>query len=174
LGELERFEERCLAEGYEGICFRTPNSPYKYGRSTPKEQYLVKMKRFETAEAIVVGVVEEMHNSNPAERNELGYQERPSNKRGMVGKGRVGALVCRPFDGNETFQIGSGFTQIQREQMWASLHSDGENPVIGKIVQYKHQPHGRKDKPRIPIFLGFRDPRDMSQLKSLEKQGKLL
>lgn len=167
LGELEKFEERCLVEGHEGVCFRTPNSPYKYGRSTPKEQYLVKMKRFSTDEALVIGSVEEMHNSNPASRNELGYQERSSHKRGMVGKGRLGALICRTKWGVE-FQIGSGFTQTQRENMW-----EFRDTLPGKIAQYKHQPHGQKDRPRIPIFLGFRDARDLEQ-PSAPGQGQLL
>ncbi len=171
--ELDAFESKCVEEGYEGICFRRPDSPYKYGRSTKREQCLIKVKRFETAEALVVGVVEERHNSNPAERNELGYQERSSHKQGMVGKGRLGALVCRPLTvkGDQSdFQVGSGFTATQRENMWVN---QGET-VIGKIVQYKHQQHGQKDRPRTPIFLGFRDPRDLEVTQSLEQQPKLL
>ncbi len=31
---------------WEGICFRTPDSPYKQGRSTLREQYLVKLSRY--------------------------------------------------------------------------------------------------------------------------------
>jgi hypothetical protein len=29
--------------------------------------------------------------------------------------------------------------------------------VVGKRVKYKHQPHGAKDKPRCPVFIGFRE-----------------
>jgi hypothetical protein len=32
---------------------------------------------------------------------------------------------------------------------------------MGKVVKYKSQPTGVKDKPRFPVFLGFRDVVDM-------------
>jgi len=170
---LDKYEEKCIADGYEGVCFRQPDSPYKYGRSTPKQQWLVKMKRFETAEARVVGVVEERHNANPAKTSELGYQKRSSHQQNMIGKERLGALICEPLEGGERFQIGSGFDATQRENMWLLKGKS----VIGKIAQYKHQPHGRKDKPRTPIFLRFRDPRDMDKqpvVSATNEQKELL
>jgi len=33
---------------------RHPQSPYKQGRSTPKEAYLLKVKRFSDGEAVIV------------------------------------------------------------------------------------------------------------------------
>jgi len=33
--------------------------------------------------------------------------------------------------------------------------------LMGKVVKYKSQPTGVKDKPRFPVFLGFRDKVDM-------------
>jgi len=164
LEELEEFEARCVAEGHEGICFRTPDSPYKFGRSSPKEQYLVKMKRFQTSEAEVIGVYEEMANNNPTSLNALGYAERSSHKKQMVGKGTLGGLEVRTPEGVE-FSIGSGFNAIQRDEFWKLSPT-----LIGKIVQYKHQPHGAAEKPRIPIFLGFRDSRDMSPITKKQQE----
>jgi DNA ligase-1 len=162
LGELEAFEQKCVGEGYEGVCFRPLHSPYKFGRSTPKQQILVKMKRFEDAEAVVIDMYEEMGNNNPSTLNELGYAERSSHKANMVGKGRMGKLWCCPIGGNmsECFKIGTGFTADQREDFWAR-----KSEIIGQIVKYKHQLHGRKDKPRIPVFVGFRHPTDMDVVK---------
>ena len=56
--ELAAYEERCLAEGYEGVMVRTPDSPYKCGRSTEREAWLLKIKRFEDAEAVVLATYE--------------------------------------------------------------------------------------------------------------------
>ena len=65
--------------GHEGICFRTPNSPYKQGRSTLKEQYLVKLARFIRTELKVVGFKEQFENGNPNQYNDLGYMKAVSN-----------------------------------------------------------------------------------------------
>ena len=151
--ELNKFEETCILDGYEGICFRHPLSPYKFGRSTPREQYLVKVKRFEDAEALVVGYEEERRNLNAPTTSPLGYQVRATHQSLMQPKGTLGALV---MEGG--WKIGTGFNQQQRQDLWRVRDS-----LIGKIVKFKHQPHGRKDAPRIPVFIGFRDALDMSQ-----------
>jgi DNA ligase-1 len=54
------------------------------------------------------------------------------------------------------FDIGTGFTADQRQLLW----SVGDN-LIGRVVKYKSQPTGVKEKPRFPVFLGFRDAVDM-------------
>lgn len=148
-------EEFALDYGYEGIIIRTKHGKYKYGRCTLKENNSFKLKRFEDAEAIIVGFEEEMHNGNIAETNELGRTKRSTAKSGMVGKQSLGAFTCRTPEGIE-FSIGSGFSQQDRLDYWKSKDS-----LMGCTVKYKHFPIGVKDKPRHPIFLGFRDPIDM-------------
>ncbi len=54
------------------------------------------------------------------------------------------------------FKIGSGFDQSDRQKFW-----ENKSNYIGSFVKYKHFPIGVKDKPRHPIFLGFRDKMDM-------------
>jgi DNA ligase 1 len=155
LDELLKYEAETVAAGYEGICFRIPSSPYKWGRSTLREGWLVKMKRFVTSEAEIIGMDEEMANNNPMSQNELGYAERSSHKANLSGKGRMGALVCRNAAG--VFRIGTGFTADQRYNMWLCKET-----IVGcKIATYKHQPHGAKELPRIPVFKGFRNPIDL-------------
>jgi hypothetical protein len=73
---------------------RDPNGPYKFGRSTRKEGYLLKLKRFCDSEAEVIGVVELMHNGNEAKTNALGRTERSTRKAGKTGMGVLGALAC--------------------------------------------------------------------------------
>ena len=112
--ELLAYETAKVAEGYEGVILRSPEAPYKFGRSTVKEGYLLKVKRFEDSEAEIIGIEEEMHNANAAETNELGRTKRSSAKAGKVGKGTMGALVVRDIHSGVEFNIGTGFTAAQR------------------------------------------------------------
>lgn len=153
--ELLKYEEICLADGYEGVIVRTPNSPYKYGRSTLNEGYMLKLKRFKDAEAVVYDTVEYQHNTNPAKKDNLGHTERSTAKAGKVPAGMLGKLCVRNTQGIE-FEVGTGFTQDQRKQLWAI-----RSRLIGRTVKYKYQPAGAKDKPRFPVFLGFRHKDDM-------------
>lgn len=154
--ELLRYEEDALTAGYEGIMLRHPDGPYKHGRSTLKEGWLLKLKRFTDAEAEVLGVLPLRSNTNEAKRNALGQLERSSHQAGMVAKPLVGSLLVRDLKTGVEFEIGTGFNQLQREQLWATRES-----LIGKLVKYKSQPTGVKTRPRFPVFLGLRDPRDL-------------
>lgn len=156
--ELISYQEWCLEQGFEGTMLRRPNASYKYGRSTLKEQTLVKVKVFEDGEATIVGMTEEMHNANEATTNALGHTERSSHKDNKVGKGRMGTLVVRDLDSAIEFEIGTGFTAQQRQEFW-----DQAGSVVGRVAKYKFFAHGVKTKPRHPVFLGFRDPIDIGE-----------
>ena len=157
---LDTFEASMLAAGYEGIMTRQPGGLYKQGRSTMKEQGLVKVKRFATYEAEVIGVEEQMHNANEAKENALGNTERSSSKAGLVPAGTLGALVCRRPDG-AVFNIGTGFTAAQRQELWYTGQS-GQQPLTGRTVTYRCFDYGSKDAPRFPVFVSFRSKEDMS------------
>mgnify|MGYP003945264319 CR=1 FL=1 len=153
--QLLRAEQNAINLGFEGLMGRDPTGPYKHGRSTVLEGWLYKFKRFVSDEALVIGYIEEMHNTNEATINELGYTKRSSHAGGMVGKGTLGALVCKNLAGAE-FNIGNGFTADQRRQLWAI-----RDQLVGRIAKFKRFPIGEKDKPRFPVWEGFRDLRDM-------------
>src|SRR5690606_1152285 len=121
---------------------RSIEGPYKQGRSTFKEGHLLKIKRFEDGEAEVVGVEEQMHNTNEATLDERGYTKRSTHKDGKVGAGVLGSLLVRDTKTGEEFGIGTGFTMEQRNNLW-----EGRQYLIGKIVHYRHFPVGRKDAP---------------------------
>jgi DNA ligase-1 len=146
----------CETEDGEGICFRTPNSPYKQGRSTLKEQYLVKLTRMLQSEAIIIGMEEAMENINPRQYNAVGAMDRSSCKHNLVGKNTLGALIVRDIKTNQEFKIGTGFDDAHRIAIWKNQVS-----MIGKIVLYKHKPHGQKLLPRCPSFKGFRKESDI-------------
>jgi len=153
LPELLRYEMVCLKKGYEGVMLRTPHGTYKNGRSTLGEQFLVKLKRFDDGEAIIIGVSEEMHNTNVQERDALGRAKRSTKKDGLQGAGRLGSIHVRDVETKVEFDIGSGFDDNQRRYMW---YEHGKGELIGKQIKYKYQKVGIKDKPRFPVFLGYR------------------
>lgn len=148
--ELLAFEQECLDMGYEGLIIRAPNAPYKTGRSTVKEGYILKLKRFSDAEAIVIGFEERMHNGNEATKNELGRTQRSSHKANMIGMDMLGALQVK--FGEVEFSIGTGFTDEERIHIWNNRSS-----FLGKLAKFKSFLIGVKDLPRHPVFLGWRD-----------------
>jgi DNA ligase-1 len=154
LPDIETYEEEMVKQGYEGICLRYPGGMYKFGRSTFREHYLLKMKRFVEAEAKVIGYEELVVNNSPIKIDRLGHQRRHTFKSGQIPGGVLGALIVS--DGHCEFNIGSGFTDAERVDLW-----EKRDTLTGWLVKYKHQPHGRKIKPRTPIFLGLRSPVDM-------------
>lgn len=154
--ELAEFEQKMLGFGFEGVMLRHFSGPYKHGRSTAREGFLLKLKRFVDGEAKIAGFEELMRNANEAKTNELGQKERSSHKENMVPMGALGALVVQDLKTGAEFNIGTGFDAATRQKLW-----DGRKDLLGATVKYKSQPAGAKDKPRFPVFLGFRDPVDM-------------
>lgn len=153
--ELLSYEERVLAENFEGVMVREPTGKYKMGRSTLKEGILLKLKRFVDTEAMVISVHELYHNENVKEKNELGFSKRSSKKEGLIPATKLGSLEV-VNDAGEKFHIGTGFTDQMRQDFW----NDADN-LIGKIVKYKYFKTGSKNAPRFPTFVGFRDEDDM-------------
>lgn len=153
--DLHVYEEDMLERGFEGVMLRTTDGSYKFGRSTLKEGYLMKLKRFMDSEAIIIGVKELNHNQNEKTTDELGRAKRSTHKENMVAGNVLGAVTVRDVHTKIEFDIGSGFVLNERTDLWAMRDS-----LIGKIVKYKYFPTGSKTKPRFPVFLGFRHSDD--------------
>jgi DNA ligase-1 len=129
--ELKEYEKVCVdVHGYEGIMVRKPSAPYKFGRSTKKEGYLLKIKRFDDSEALIKGTTEEVSISGTK-------------------KGTLGSLLCEWRD--TLFEIGSGFTAEDRVKLW-----DVRESLVGTKVTFKYQGIGSLGRPRFPIFIGLR------------------
>lgn len=154
---LLKYEEEVLAKGYEGLILRSPHAFYKQGRSTLNEQGMLKLKRFTDGEATIIGMEEELANTNVAKTNALGRTERSTAQAGMVGKARMGAIIVRDVKSGVEFNIGTGFTMADRELFWAN-----KAKVVGMTVKYKSFLIGVKDAPRFPVYLGMRNDWDMS------------
>lgn len=134
----------------EGVCFRTLMSPYKQGRSTLKEQYLVKLCRFVREEVVIIELSEQVENTNKSNRNAVGSMDRSSNLANLVPKDTLGALVCKRANG-QIIRVGTGFDDILRKKIWTEPEQ-----YVGKTITIKYKPHGMKDLPRSPVFVGFR------------------
>ena len=142
---------------HEGICLRHADSPYKHGHSTWNEHYLLAVKPFADSEAVVVDYTEALENTNESVTNERGLSERSHSKAGKVGKNTLGSLLVRCPHFLNLFEIGTGFTAEQRQELW-NLRDSG---LRERLVKFKYQAFGSTtDAPRCPVFLGFRDPRD--------------
>ncbi len=154
IDELNYYEQLFVEKGYEGVMLKDPKGLYKFGRATARSQELLKVKRFEDCELEVVGFEERLHNANEATTNALGHTERSSHKANMIGRGDLGALICK--FGDDTVNVGSGFTDEDRAEIWNNC-----DKYLGKLAKVKHQPAGAKDKLRFPVFIGWRDENDL-------------
>lgn len=154
--ELVAAEIEALEQGFEGLMIRSPGGKYKFGRSTQREQGLLKMKRFIDDEAEIVGWEPLMRNQNDPMIDALGLQKRGYSKDGKVADdSRVGKFILRGISGSRwagvTFSIGSGLDDDSRVRFRKEVDT-----LMGKIVAYKYQAHGSLDAPRSPIWKGLR------------------
>jgi DNA ligase 1 len=157
--ELASFEARTLELGYEGVMLRSLDGPYKYGRSTVKEGYLLKLKRFADAEAIIIGFEESQQNNNEATKDNFGRTKRSAHKANKVGKGTLGKFLLRGVNGQFAgveFSCATGcLTAPEKQAIW-----DDRASWINTHITYEFLKIGSKDKPRHPKFMRRRELMD--------------
>lgn len=150
--QLLDFENACLAGGFEGVVVRKPSALYKHGRGTLRDQIMLKLKRFATAEARVLELLPRMHNENPQETSPLGYAERSSAKEGLLETNILGRIKVQglngPFQG-QVFHIGT-FDGLTEDDKIQELRNQ---TLQGKVITYKYFPTGAKDRPRHPVYI---------------------
>lgn len=163
--QLSKYEAKQLKLGYEGIMRRSKDCFYKQGRSTLKERGLIAIKRFVDVEAVILATYEQEENTNAQKVSELGKMKRSSHKAGKVGKGTLGGFTVRMLEPKAAFGVqgeefnvatGVGLTDAIRQTLW-----NKRKTLPGKIIKMRYQKVGTMEKPRIPIFLGFRDEKDL-------------
>lgn len=133
LEALLHFYNTRVAEGHEGIICRSPNGRYKHGRSTPKEQYSVKLKPVKMEEATVIGFARLVDGAGQPQDT-------------------LGAITAKLASG-KTFSIGTGegLTAARRKEIW-----DSRDKYIGAQVSFQYQELSRAGVPRFPSWRGFR------------------
>lgn len=150
---------KALRLGFEGLILRCGKAAFKQGRSTLKEQGMLKVKPWEDAEGLVIEVLPEFENTNEQERDERGYAKRSSKKEGKVQRERAGKLVVQSPRWPKPFEIGTGFTQADKEDIWARREE-----IVGKMyARFSFVTVGGYDVPRHCVWQGFRAPEDMSE-----------
>ena len=167
--ELAAYEEKCIAEGYEGVMVRDPQGPYKCGRSTEREGWLLKIKRFEDSEGVILDSYEGMSNHNEAELDAFGKTKRSLAKSGMVGRGELGGFVVRVVATGVEFRLAYNHVVggIDRESAWRDKAA-----LVGRMVKFRHQPSGAKEAPRFPQFVGWREDWDMDAAPTIKPARK--
>lgn len=121
-----------VERGYEGAMFRKADEPPVLKRS----RSLLKVKTFIDATFEIYGAV-----------SGTGKYE-----------GILGALQARTLDTKKEFEMGSGFSDDQRREIWR-LFKAGNLP---RLADGKYQELTDDGIPRFPIFKGFRHEDDIS------------
>ena len=154
--QLDQFVEEVLADGHEGVCLRRPETKYRFGRATFKEQQLLRIKPMETDEGVIVGFECEYANTNEITINALGRSKRSSAQEGKVAKDTLGKMIV------ETKRWGliklSGFNDAFADEVWANQSS-----FIGELATFSYQEIGSLEQPRLAKFKGLRAKSDLSK-----------
>lgn len=146
--------EEALAGGDEGLMLRHPDSPYKWGRATWREQYLLKIKPLDDDEGVIIRVEERMVNENELETDERGYAKRSTSKAGLRPAGTLGAMIAE-WNGREVRVSTGAMTESERARLWSIRER-----LPGQHVRFGYQGLGSKGLPRFPRFQGLRHPDD--------------
>jgi len=149
--DVYALEQQYIEAGWEGMIARTARSPYKQGRSTAREGYMLKFKPFADEEATIVGFEERMHNANLQGMDNLGFSKRSSHQEGKVPTGMLGSFVVRsPKWG--MFNVSPGpLTELQRCNVWQN-----QEEWLHKQITFKYQPNHSKDKPHAAQYKAIR------------------
>jgi DNA ligase-1 len=157
MAELALFEAKCLRDGYEGVMLKDPFGAYKFGRATMNENLLVKVKRFETREAVILSFETQMHNENEAFKDELGRTKRSEVAEGLSETDMVGAAWVTDELFPRPFKISLG--TVSHEEKKFMKANPGE--FIGNTCRYTYFPHGVVEVPRHGQYDGLRPSFDL-------------
>jgi DNA ligase-1 len=152
--DIKNLFEKALKDGYEGLILRDFKSPYKFGRSTLKEEYMLKVKPFESFDAKIIDVIQATEVNPNAEKtiSELGYSITSKKKDDRVLINKASAFLVE-YQGKPV-KVVIAMTDLEKTHIWCH-----RNAYIGKMIEYKGMLIGSKDVPRHPVFLRFRNDR---------------
>jgi len=123
---IKELHDDYVSRGYEGAMVKLANAPYKFGRGPE----VMKLKVFHDVDLVIEDLLEG-----------TGKHE-----------GKLGAIKVR-FQGVEV-QVGSGFTDELRTQMWSDRAS-----FLGRMVEVRYQEVTPDGSLRFPTFVCFRNDR---------------
>ena len=126
--QLLSFYQSQLDAGQEGIIVKSLDGMYEFKRSYAWQ----KMKPELTDDLIIIGIDE----------GEGKYAD------------KLGAVVCRLKNGGEV-HVGSGFTDIEREELW-----NRQSELTGRMIEVKYQEKTQDGSLRFPVFMRFRPDKE--------------
>lgn len=157
LNDLCKLEAQVLENGYEGLILRNPDSLYKCGRSTVRENALGKLKTFQDGELMISDVLEGSMNINYPTTDALGRTVRSTHQGGMVPNQMVGTICGHDLKTGQYLELSPGkMTHDVRSWMWRN-----QADIIGKIAKYKAFGYGSLHAPRFATFQAFRHTDDL-------------
>lgn len=128
--EIDDYYAQALEEGAEGIVIKRMDAHYKFGRSTPKQQEMIKRKGIEDATGIIRDIIPQQ--SDDPNRQDV-----------------AGSILVEGDCG--LFNIGTGFTFEE-----GSFLLKNKDRIIGTKVDYSYMGYGTDQKPRHPRYRGLR------------------
>ncbi len=143
--EIAQYEAEKVSDGHEGVMLRSANSgkPYMQKRSTLREFELVKWKRWETGEAVILAAHPLEHNLNISK---TAAGRKSSKKVGMVKDAmRFGSATMRDVKTKAEFSVQIPGEKLQRWNGWRMYAAD----YLQMKFVYKYQP-GAKGVPIHP------------------------
>ena len=153
---VESLFNQALDGGFEGLILRNPQGYYKCGRATVKENLMYKVKPFETFDAVVIGVVQSTEVNDDVEKktNELGRSvtSKKQGDRHLINKASAFIVKYNGLD----LKVTLAMTDDEKENVWIN-----RDRFIGRMIEYKGMLVGSKDLPRHPVFLRFREDKNV-------------
>lgn len=149
--DIEAWLDFEIDNGGEGLMVADPNGTYKFGRSTGSihDRGLMKLKPWYDDEALAQEFSPLQKNGNALLRDEHGLAKRSSHKAGKTTLNTLGTIHAwsKRFG---HFDVGSGFTSLQRQQIWTNKKKHFFRPFT-----FKYRGITKDGKPRHPIFHRF-------------------
>jgi DNA ligase-1 len=147
--------KQALAQGFEGLILRDPDAGYKFGRSTLKEEIMLKVKPFKTFDARITGVVQATEVDPDAERktNELGRSVTSRKKDDRIPINKAAAFTVE-YEGVEQ-KVSIAEDDSKKEEIWMNRES-----YIGKMLEFKGMTYGSKNAIRHPVSIRIRGDRE--------------
>jgi DNA ligase-1 len=151
--EVQSYFEEALEKGMEGLILRNPDSSYKFGRATIRENNIYKLKPWKSIDSKIIGFVQATKVNEDAEKTttELGYSRtsKKAEDRHLIEKAQ--AFIV-DYEGKE-LSVPLAMTDEQKEYIWKH-----KEEYLGKYVEYKFMNIGMKKDglPRIPKMVRMR------------------
>lgn len=143
---LTAYEQKIVGQGHEGVMLRPANRKefvaYMQKRSTLKEFELVKWKRWEHGEAVILAVHPLEHNQN-TEKTASGRKS--TRKASMVQDAKLfGSATLRDVKTRVEFSVQIPGTKLQAWESWEDFYKRYKSVRRMKVAQarvtYKYQP----------------------------------